>query len=114
MKTILVINDDPDTIELVEFNLFGFKTVRYGEVVRQPVPEIVEIPIFSERKDIPYKFKLIGQVRARPTTPERNLGDAPVFDFKKQARVIGGKALLNLRESQEANIWLADVIVQSE
>ena len=91
----------------------GLKTIKYDETVRQPVSENVHIHIFSDRKDIPFKFKVIGLVKASPPKAERDFGHDPIIYLKKQAREIGGKALLNLK-SKKGYIWSAEVIVETE
>ena len=91
----------------------GLKTIKYDETQRKPIAKSVEIPIFSDRKDIPYEFKVIGLVQASPPRAERDFGHDPIFYLKQQAREIGGKALLNLK-SKKGYIWTAEVITQNQ
>jgi len=89
------------------------KTIKYDDVERPQTPKNIEMKIFSDRADIPYQFKVIGLVRAAPPRAERDFGHEPIFYLKKQAREIGGKALLNLK-SEESYIWTAEVIVPTK
>ena len=88
----------------------GLKTIKYDDVERPQTQKNLEMKIFSDRADIPYQFKVIGLVRAAPPRAERDFGHEPIIYLKKQAREIGGKALLNLK-SEESYIWTAEVIV---
>lgn len=91
----------------------GLNTIKYDDVYRQPTPESIPVRIFSSRADIPYRFTVIGRVEASPPRAERNFGHDPVFYLKKQAREIGGVALINLQNKDEnSHMWSAEVIVK--
>ena len=92
----------------------GMQAIRYDDKVRSPTPPDVFIPIYDSREDVPIAFAIIGEVRAAPMRMERDLGYKPLVLLKKQAREMGGLALLDLESDASGRgpvIWKAKVII---
>lgn len=86
------------------------KIVRYDSINRSPTLESQEIKIYSARSDIDFKHTIIAEVFASPPQAEIDFGYEPIDLLKKQARMIGGIGLVELKR-ENGYSWSAKVIV---
>ena len=93
----------------------GTEIITYDDINRSPTPIDVNISIYDSREDVPFDYKVIGQVFAAPMRMERDLGYNPVEMLKEQAREIGGIGLLNVSkgEGDSRNEYSAKVLAKN-
>ena len=85
------------------------ETYTYDNVVREPLSIETPVPIFYQKYDVKFRYKIIGRAHAISSKKQNYQDPMPLSLLQNQARNIGGDALL-APELNDSFTWTAPII----